>query len=212
MVVMGKRVFPVGLITSHINPEQAREIAQAGFDFVLTDSLSERYPIDGALKLLDACLEAELMVVMQFMDIGDPMEMRARALTYRDHPAVIGWHLFEEPVYAQFTLAEIDTTWRELRRLDPYHFFEVIDWSYSSMRRYAPWAGIVIPDRYPIGHTPKPPFVEAIREQIEIAHAASNRSGPVCRLRTSCPTSSGPRPRRRNGPKLTSQSWLESAG
>ena len=181
-VVGGKRIFPVGIITGSANREILQDIAGAGFNFVMPSAVADRdhFPAVKALKLLDDCAQEGLMAVLELKAVGHPMEMQARVLTFRDHPAVMGWHLFEEPVYMQFTLAEIDSTWRALKRLDPYHFFDLIDWSYSSMSRYAPWSSPLIPDRYAIGHTPKPPFVEAIREQIEAAHEAA-------KLRTKAP-------------------------
>jgi hypothetical protein len=175
MVVKGKRVFPVGILTGSLSHDIIKDMSQAGFNFVMPGSLADRdtVPVGRAVALLDACVESELMAILELKGVGSPMKMREKVLTFRDHPALIGWHLFEEPVYMQFTLAEIDTTWRELKRLDPYHFFDIIDWSYSSLQHYAPWSAILIPDRYPIGHTPKPPFVEAIREQVEAAKAAA---------------------------------------
>ncbi len=174
LLVNDRRIFPVGIIAGNLNHDNIKDISQAGFNFVLpSNNLTQGYPISRAVELLDACVESGLMAVLELKAVGAPLPMRETVLTFRDHPAVIGWHLFEEPVYPQFTLAEIDTTWRELKRLDPYHFFDVIDWSYSTLRRYAPWSDIVIPDRYPIGHVPKPPFVETIREQVEAAAAAA---------------------------------------
>ena len=174
MVVKGKRVFPVGILTGAINEEIAKDMSQAGFNFVLVGNyLSESWPIDRSVKMLDTCVELGLGVVVDLKRVGGTLEAREVVQTFRDHPAMVGWHLFEEPVYSHFTLDEIDSTWRELKRVDPYHFFDIIDWSYSSLRRHAPWTAIVTPDRYPIGHTPKPPFVEAIREQVEAAYEAA---------------------------------------
>ena len=176
MVVGGQRIFPVGIITGSVErADCSRTSPSAGFNFVMPAALADRdhFPAQKAVELLDACVREGLMAILELKAVGHPLQLRSKVLTFRDHPALIGWHLFEEPVYMQFTLAEIDATWRELKRLDPYHFFDLIDWSYSTLERYAPWSSPLIPDRYPIGHTPKPPFVESIRAQVEAAHQAA---------------------------------------
>jgi hypothetical protein len=175
MVVDGQRVFPVGIISGSVNEQILQDIARAGFNFVMPAALADRdhFSAQRAVELLDACAREGLLAILELKNVGHPLQLRSTVLTFRDHPALIGWHLFEEPVYMQFTLAEIDATWRELKRLDPYHFFDLIDWSYSTLERYAPWSSPLIPDRYPIGHTPKPPFVESIRAQVEAAHQAA---------------------------------------
>ena len=172
--IKGRRTFPVGIISGNLDPDVIDELHDVGFNFVLpANPLSEAYPISRARALLDQCHARGLGVVLELKSIGNPLDLRRTVLTFRDHPAIIGWHLFEEPVYPQFTLEEIDTTWRTLRQLDPYHFFDVIDWSYSTLERYAPWSGVLIVDRYVIGPEPVVPLVRLIREQVEAAQAAA---------------------------------------
>ena len=168
--ISDRRKFPVGIISGNLDPDVIDELSNAGFNFVLpANPLSEVYPISRARSLLDQCHQRGLDVILELKSVGSPLDLRRTVLTFRDHPAIVGWHLFEEPVYPQFTLDEIDTTWRMLKRLDPYHFFDVIDWSYSSLERYAPWSSVLIPDRYPIGPEPVVPLVPLIREQVQKA-------------------------------------------
>lgn len=172
--VRDERTFPLGIICGNLDEQVIDELHEAGFNVVLpANPLSESYPIARARALMDRCHERGLGVILELKAVNDPLHLSRIVLTFRDHPALIGWHLFEEPVYPQFTVDEIDTTWREMKRLDPCHFFDVIDWSYTSMAHHAPWSGVLIPDRYPIGPEPVVPLVQLIREQVQVAQAAS---------------------------------------
>ena len=180
MRINDNSTFPVGIITGNLDPGVISELHSAGFNFVLpANPLSESYPIHRARSLLNQCHDQGLGVVLELKSVGHPLNLRRTVLTFRDHPAVLGWHLFEEPVYPQFTLDEIDTTWRMLKQIDPYHFFDVIDWSYSTLERYAPWSSVLIPDRYPIGPEPVVPLVRLIGQQVRTVRQAASTLRPI---------------------------------
>lgn len=174
MLVEGERFFPLGMISAGIDSEGIAELLETGFNYVhLSSGFSDSTPIGQVRPALDACEQAGLKVILSLKGIRDLDWIKHMVLTYRDHPALISWHFLEEPIGQAFTPDDVDAAWKLAKSLDPYHPLDLIDWSYAALDCYAPWVSIVMPDRYPVGHYPPQPVVEAIREQVKAAAAAA---------------------------------------
>lgn len=138
-------IFPLGLYCVE-DPLDFPEIAAAGFNLVqpwrFEGGYDERYPatVEAALAYLDAAQEQGLRVFMSlplydeqssyYSRFVDPdgrrrgfAAIRERVSRLRDHPALFGWYLFDEPDHplAPVDPADLRRGYDEIKLADPAH-------------------------------------------------------------------------------------------
>ena len=136
LLVDGKKFFPIGIFTNRQItrkqlelPREMELIAEAGFNCVLPyDSLEYRMPGDNSAdkeealgKVLDhlQTLNLKMLPSLDYVRKGEHARMQRVVTNLRNHPALLGWYLCDEP-----TLKERDSLrklCRELNQLDPAH-------------------------------------------------------------------------------------------
>jgi hypothetical protein len=181
MLVDGKRTFPIGVLASFDVPDVA-EFRKTGMNCVMIGgpAMSRQAQL---WDLFDAVHEAGIFVIGSVHPGEDLSTVRRMTNIQREHPAVIGYHFLEEPG-GRFSdkpnaIDIIHRSYQEVRRLDPHHFVDLIDWPASSYRRYGMFADVITPDRYTRGPTPTPNIVKTTIRQIAQAREASWGRKPV---------------------------------
>lgn len=164
LIVDGKPFFPFGVYTLFPAAEVAQEEAHHGFTHLAPylggiDVLGERAHEVGAL--LDECAALGLRV---HFDLGpwagraeddEKWELiRAIVQTYRDHPALLGWYLADEPDFQGIPAAVLERAHRFVKNLDPYHPTSLVVGNPENAGRYAGACDIIMNDPYPIPWAP----------------------------------------------------------
>ena len=181
MLVDGKRTFPIGILANFDVPDVA-EFKKTGMNCVMTGgpTLNRRAQL---WDLFDAVHEAGMFVIGSVHPDEDISYVRQLTNIQREHPAFIGYHFLEEPG-AHFCdkpdgIEIIHRAYKEVRRLDPHHFIDLIDWSAYSYKQYGMFADVITPDRYTRGPKPVPNITLETIAQIRDAYEASQYRKPV---------------------------------
>ncbi len=187
MKVNGKRVFPFGLCIGCFKPDKNMqkmfdEFVENGINYLLLSwtVLNANSPAE-MYRILDSMNEHNIMCQFDSLGMLTPpaRRLKQRILTYKDHPAITTWHLIEEPPGQFVPLDAYHYDYLLYHRLDPNHPCTMTMWSKRVMERFAPFADILIPDRYTIGNYPEPPTVKDIRTQIEETRRIARGFKPV---------------------------------
>jgi hypothetical protein len=123
--INGKPFFPIGLWHCPVTERELYEISKAGFNtFWLPSALNE--------IVLDMAAKYHMWVISTFPDkFVHPMNKSEREVTtkdcakkieqFRNHPALLGYFLTDEPAWGSQQLDELISAYQSLRSLDPYH-------------------------------------------------------------------------------------------
>ena len=165
MIVNGKKFFPIGVFTNRqISGKQlplTRElelIAEGGFNFVLPyDGLEYKLPDDSSAdkeeafrRVLDhlETLNLKILPSLDYVRKGEHARMRRVVTAVRNHPALLGWYLCDEPpLKERDSLRELC---RELNLLDPAHPIVGVSLMADGSALYAGTTNIYAFDTYPI--------------------------------------------------------------
>ena len=181
MLVDGKRTFPVGML-ANFGEDDVAEFKKTGMNCVMLGWPTTKRQAQ-MWDLFDAVHKAGIFVIGSAYAGEDLSTVRRMTNIQREHPAVIGYHFLEEPG-AHFCdrpngIEIIHRSYQEVRRLDPHHFVDLIDWSAYSYKRYGVFADVITPDRYTRGPKPTPNIVKTTIRQITDAREASRGQKPV---------------------------------
>ena len=181
MLVDGKRTFPIGML-ANFSAADVSELAATGANCVMIGGPTMGQQA-GLWDLFDAVHAAGMFVIGSVHPDEDLYHVRRMTHIQREHPALIGYHFLEEPG-AHFSdrpngVETIHRSYVEIRRLDPDHFVDLIDWPASSYARYGVFADVITPDRYTRGPKPRPNIVKETIRQIRDAREATGGRKPV---------------------------------
>ena len=182
MLIDGKRTFAIGMLANLASKSDVTELKAAGANCVMIGGPTMGRQA-GLWEFFDALHEAGIYVVGSVSPEEDQFNVRCQTNLQREHPAIIGYHFLEEPGgrYADWpgALAMIHQSAMTIRRTDPDHFIDLIDWPASSYARYETFVDMIIPDRYTRGTMPTPNIVRSTIQQIQQAFEGSQYRKPV---------------------------------
>ena len=172
----GKRVFPVALCSgAFVKDDDLREIAAAGFNTVLPSWTEFGRGPEAVEHDFDILHEGGVFIIPEASS-NEVAAFRQRVLAYRDHPAVIGWHVMDEPtdryradgarVYDPGICKAIQTLAKELV---PNDFLTMADYRHDvSFAGFWEYADVAIVDEYTVGRQDlAPQHVYAVKRQVE---------------------------------------------
>ncbi len=179
LLVDGRPFFPNGFYGAPDNDEQTRPIAEAGYNMILT------YATDptGCRKWLDMCQRLGLMgmvsVPTPFVAKFDEARLRAALQVVKDHPALLGYYLFDEPSPSQPNQRpeDLKRVYDIIAGEDPYHPVGVCICSASVEALYLAAYDVVMIDVYPVTPTPAP--LTEVADRMDHAWAATGGRKPV---------------------------------
>lgn len=177
IIVDGEPFFPV--IAYHPSLEDYPYLQQIGVNTVQGVRSTSIY---GILSYLNAAHENNLKVLLHLysnMQVKENFELTEKMVTwFRDHPAVLGYMIMDEPVYRGIAQEELLEAYRLIRSLDPNHptyIVENYDYAYRSTGQAT---DILVTDVYPYPSTnPKP--ISAVGDGVRNAIAAVDDVKPV---------------------------------
>jgi hypothetical protein len=168
--VDGRPFFPIGIY--HARPEA---LAGGGFNSVVALKVDREY--------LDACERAKIMVSPELTGVMRgrlPRRTPEAVEPWKNHPAIFGWYLCDEPDHAAWTVPppEMRLATRLLRKADPAHptWTVVMCWADSNLYQYADTVDILATDVYPIEEEGgRRPLVEVAEKTDALRRAVGGR-------------------------------------
>lgn len=103
----------VGVPAAHATPARYLELAEAGF----TVSFESAPDLEAQTKMLDAAHEARVKLLISLPELHSAPEETARQ--FKDHPALAGYYLRDEPPATAF--AELGEWTRRIQSVDSVH-------------------------------------------------------------------------------------------
>ena len=132
-IVDGKPFFPIGVFTYALNPEVLAELHELRCNTVLNGF---------ALNQLDLLHEHGLMAVC-------PVN-KDWIVAARNHPALLGWYLSDEPENRGTPPGELRKAYRELKAADARHPIGLCHTSFEALSQYPNACDFTMTDIYPI--------------------------------------------------------------
>lgn len=75
--------------------------------------------------------------------------------TFRDHPALLGWYISDEPSAKRITPEQLENIYRTVKEADPWHPVSIVFMApYLTAKKYSDALDIVMADPYPIPDHP----------------------------------------------------------
>jgi hypothetical protein len=134
-------------------------------------------------KWLDMCERLGLMglvsVPRPFVDTFDEAKLREALAVVKDHPALLGWYLFDEPSPSEPNQrpADLKRVYDVIAAEDPYHPVAVCICEASHERMYLDCYDVLMIDVYPVTHNPAP--LTSVADRMDHAWAAVAGRKPV---------------------------------
>ena len=172
LIVNNRQFFPFGFYCySPVYPTLPEEEVVKGFNMIspyqkiMPETLNERK------TYMDRCAELGMKVHYNLLSVSggggvgskiDDLtneEKRKRLIaeisTFRDHPALLGWYVSDEPNGNNVTSEELEEIYRTVRENDPWHPVSIVFMApFLSSKKYADALDIVMADPYPIPNLP----------------------------------------------------------
>ena len=171
----GKPFLPVGFYS--VPTQYLQRVAEAGFSVVLTYSRGTEH----LREYLDEAARVRLKAVVHspalwFGENGEE-KLRDAVATLRDHPALLGWYLIDEPSLERKGTAPADLArlYALMQELDPYHPTFTVYCRPEEFAAYRDTHDVFMCDPYPVGHQPLP----YVAKWTELAKAAMAGEKPV---------------------------------
>ena len=172
LIVNNRQFFPFGFYCySPVYPTLPEEEVVKGFNMIspyqkiMPETLNERK------AYMDRCAELGMKVHYNLLsvsggggvgskidDVSDE-EKRKRLIaeieTFRDHPALLGWYISDEPNGNIITPEQLEEIYRTVKENDPWHPVSIVFMApFMSSKKYADALDIVMADPYPIPNLP----------------------------------------------------------
>ena len=172
LIVNNRQFFPFGFYCySPVYPTLPEEEVVKGFNMIspyqkiMPETLNERK------TYMDRCAELGMKVHYNLLSVSggggvgskiDDLtkeEKRKRLIaeikTFRDHPALLGWYVSDEPNGNNVTPEELEEIYTTVRENDPWHPVSIVFMApFLSSKKYADALDIVMADPYPIPDLP----------------------------------------------------------
>lgn len=170
--------LPVGFYCDHPPLPEIDEDAQMGWTFV--GPYVRRYTVDGdehrarVFELLDRAHAAGLQVhyCLHGLAVGEESEekfdrLRREIEAVRDHPALLGWYLADEPELNGVPPDRMQRVYDLVKLADPYHPCTMVFANRGAAVRYERALDISMTDPYPIPRSPAGSVAASIRQMVE---------------------------------------------
>ncbi|MFQ6096212.1 MAG: hypothetical protein ACE5O2_00690 [Armatimonadota bacterium] len=177
LLVDGKRVFPAGFYGPAVGT--MRPIADAGYNVVLTYASDPQT----CREWLDDCRNLGLLGIVsvgrRYVERPDDENLRADIEVVKDHPALLGYYLIDEPSPAREGQSPDDLKrhYRKFCEIDPYHPTMMCLNVPGYYEQYAPATDIIMVDPYPLVKSPRP--LTWVSDCVDDARRACRDQKPV---------------------------------
>ncbi|MBN1554813.1 MAG: hypothetical protein JXA11_08705 [Phycisphaerae bacterium] len=192
--VNGEPFLPVGLYVDDLNPNNLERFAAGPFNCIMPQNSrymnlhpkTQPVSMDTVREALDACHAKNLKVIfavnMLYEDIfakrkvawfgtEDETEVVTKIVTtFRDHPALLAWHINDEIPIAY--MDQLNARRRRINRLDPYHPTWAVLYQYGDLPLYGSACDVIGVDPYPIYNRDSRTMAK-----VEVAMDAVERTG-----------------------------------
>jgi hypothetical protein len=193
LIVNKRQFFPFGFYCySPVYPTLPEEEIVKGFNMmapyqrIMPESLVERKAYMDRCAGLGMKVHYNLLSVSGGGGVGSKIEglsdeeKRARLITeietFRDHPALLGWYISDEPTGNNMTSDQLEEIYRTVKDYDPWHPVSIVFMvPFLSSRRYINALDIVMADPYPIPDIP----VTMVGDAAGVLKAEFNGKRPV---------------------------------
>jgi hypothetical protein len=172
LLVNGRKFFPFGFYCySPVYPTLPEEEVVKGFNMmspyqkILPETLNERK------AYMDRCAELGMKVNYNLLSVSggggvgskieglSDEEKRERLITeiknFRDHPALLGWYISDEPNGNNISSEQLEEIYRTVKENDPWHPVSIVFMApFLAAKKYARALDIVMADPYPLPDIP----------------------------------------------------------
>jgi hypothetical protein len=143
--------FPLGWYDSVERPDRLTQFQQEGIDTVVpynVDDIDEKAYLDRALVSgVGVMLEIDRTWVRK-SDLG---RIRSFVARFKSHPAVMGWHLVDEPTIGseKVSPSQAREAYQAVRSVDPTHRIAMVFGIYEDARPFVGAMDVMMFDAYP---------------------------------------------------------------
>ena len=172
LIVNKRQFFPFGFYCySPVFPTLPEEEVVKGFNMmspyqkIMPEKLNERK------AYMDRCAELGMKVNYNLLSVSggggtgstidglSDEEKKNRLVTeiktFRDHPALLGWYIADEPNGYNISPEILEEIYRIVKENDPWHPVSIVFmWPYLSSKQYSNSLDIVMADPYPVPDSP----------------------------------------------------------
>jgi hypothetical protein len=160
--------FPFGFYCySPVYPTLPEEEVVKGFNMISPYQKITAETLNERKAYMDRCAEIGMKVHYNLLSVSggggvgsrieglSDQEKRERLIseirTFRDHPALLGWYIADEPDGKKMTSAQLEEIYRTVKENDPWHPVSIVFMSpFINSRNYSNALDIVMADPYPI--------------------------------------------------------------
>ncbi len=164
--------FPFGFYCySPVYPSLPEEEAVKGFNVISPYQKIAPETLHERKAYMDRCAQIGMKVHYNLLSVSggggvgskidgiDDKEKRERLVeeikTFRDHPALLGWYISDEPNGISITPSQLEEIYKIVKENDPWHPVSIVFMApYLSAIKYSDALDIVMADPYPIPDNP----------------------------------------------------------
>ncbi|NOY81861.1 MAG: hypothetical protein GXP31_12770 [Kiritimatiellaeota bacterium] len=168
LIVDGLPFFPFGFYCySPVQPTLAEEEIVRGFNMMSPYQSNSPDSLPARRAYMDRCAELGMKVHYQLLRVAggggvargtgkqagktDKIKLlEAEVRAFRDHPALLGWYIADEPTGRGTSPAALEVAAAAVRALDPYHPVTIVFMRPRAAVRYEAAMDVVMADPYPI--------------------------------------------------------------
>jgi hypothetical protein len=164
--------FPFGFYCySPVYPTLPEEEITRGFNMMSPYQKISPETLDERKAYMDRCAELGMKVNYNLLSVSggggvgsktdgiSDAEKRKRLIneikTFRDHPALLGWYISDEPNGGRITPEQLEEIYKTVKENDPWHPVSIVFMApFISAKKYFSALDIVMADPYPIPNLP----------------------------------------------------------
>lgn len=164
--------FPFGFYCySPVYPSLPEEEVVKGFNVISPYQKINKETLDERKAYMDRCAELGMKVHYNLLSVsggggvGSKIEgltdeekkerLISEIKTFRDHPALLGWYISDEPDGTKVTSEQLEEIYRTIKENDPWHPVSIVFMSpFIVAKRYEDALDVVMADPYPIPDHP----------------------------------------------------------
>lgn len=168
LIVNRRPFFPFGFYCySPVYPTLPEEEVVKGFNMmspyqkIMPETLNERKAYMDRCAQLGMKVHYNLLSVSGGGGVGSKIEglsdeekrnrLIAEILTFRDHPALLGWYISDEPTGNKISPERLEEIYQTVKENDPWHPVSIVFMTpFLSSRKYINALDIVMADPYPV--------------------------------------------------------------
>ncbi|AFY81394.1 hypothetical protein [Oscillatoria acuminata] len=145
-------IFPVGWYDTIRHPQTPAKVSGEGINILMpyiTGDLSD----ERVFRYLDAAEEAGVKVLLEvrrsLVESGNNLGVQNFVNTFKNHPAIFGWHLYDEPDHKKFSPSILKQLYNSIKSVDSLHPVAIVFAWYTGMVKYRDAMDIFMFDYYP---------------------------------------------------------------